>query len=219
LAAHLLRLALQGFLNLQQMLATSPTFTMVLYTHPITKEDLALVEQYGEHHKTPLFEVHSAGFYSYFRVRLPGAFPIVDTHPDETATTDLRLLSPWPELETFAKSMTSDIDKLNNHDHGHIPYVVILLHYLDQWRKTHDGTYPTTYKDKIAFRQMVSEGARRDNAEGGEENFDEAVAAVLKNVTQPSLPSSLKKVFDYEHSHPVWINRTLGRDFADLADV
>ena len=150
-----------------------------------------------------MIAVHSAGLYSYFRISLPGAFPIVYTHPDVTATTDLRLLAPWPELLQFARGMTENIHGLSDHDHGHLPYAVILLHYLDQWKETHNGTYPSTYKEKSEFRKMVADAARRNNAEGGEENFDEAVAAVMVTVTPPSLPSGLKEVFDYRHSGQV----------------
>jgi len=176
---------------------------MILYSHPIRPEDLALIRQYGQEHKTPLMAVHSAGFYSYFRVDLPGAFPIVDTHPDETATTDLRLLAPWPELSDFARQMTADIENLDNHEHGHLPYVVILLHYLDRWREAHGGAYPSNYKEKKDFAKMVGEATRRDNPEGGEENFDEAVAAVIRNVERPTLPSGLREVFQYRQEHPV----------------
>lgn len=170
-----------------------------MYTYPINHVELESLEQYSKEHKTPLIAIHSAGFYSYFTIRLPGTFPIVDTHPDETATTDLRLLSPWPELVEFAKTMTKDIDSLDNFEHGHLPYVVILLHYLDKWKATHNGTYPSTYKEKTEFRQLVRDAARTNNPEGGEENFDEAAAAVLKTVAPFSLPSGLKEVFEYEH--------------------
>jgi amyloid beta precursor protein binding protein 1 len=174
-----------------------------MYAHPITPERLALLEAYGKEHKTPLFAIHSVGFHSYFRIHLPGAFPIVDTHPDETATTDLRLLSPWPELVEFARDMTKDIDNLDNYEHGHLPYVVILLHYLEQWRASHAGGNPSTYKEKTEFRRLVQSAARTDNPEGGEENFDEAAANVLKTVVPPSLPSGLREVFEYEHSDTV----------------
>ncbi|KAL8399614.1 hypothetical protein RB594_000131 [Gaeumannomyces avenae] len=191
-----------GPLGLEQLLGqASPTYSLIIYSHPISKSDRDLVESYGRQHGTPLVAVHSAGLYSYFRVELPGAFPIVDTHPDETATTDLRLLGPWPELEDFAKGMTADIDGLDNHQHGHLPYVVILLYYLEQWKESYDGRYPSTYAEKTAFRKIVSEAQRRDNAEGGEENFDEAVAAVLKTISPPSLPSGLKEVFEYLDTH------------------
>ncbi|KAJ9143248.1 NEDD8-activating enzyme E1 regulatory subunit [Coniochaeta hoffmannii] len=192
----------EGPLNLQDFLATSPTFTMIMYTFPIQPDDLRLLEAYGRQHKTPLVAIHSAGFYSYFRLHLPGAFPIVDTHPDETATTDLRLLAPWPELAEWARDMTRDMDGLDAHQHGHLPFVAILLHYLEEWRGTHDGANPSTYAEKTAFRSLVRDAQRRDNAEGGEENFEEAVAAVLKTVAPSTLPSSLREVFEYKRANP-----------------
>lgn len=189
-------------LDLDKILSEAPVFTMILYTYPIQPIHLKVLNDYGNKHLTPLFAVHSVGLYSYFRISLPGSFPVVDTHPDETATTDLRLLSPWPELQAFTRKLTKDIDGMDNHDHGHIPYVVILLHFLEKWKDVH-GNYPTTYSEKTQFRKFVAAGARTDNPEGGEENFDEAVAAVVKTVVLPRLPSSLKEVFDYRHGNPV----------------
>lgn len=158
---------------------------------------MGVIEAYAHRHAAPLVPVHSVGFYSYFRIDLPSAFPVVDTHPDETATTDLRLLNPWSELSSFAQSMTRDIDGLDDHEHGHLPLVVILLHYLATWKQEHHDRYPTTYADKLAFRALVSRGMRRNNAEGGEENFEEAISAVMKHVASPSLPSSLQQIFKY----------------------
>ncbi|ROW08096.1 hypothetical protein VPNG_06134 [Cytospora leucostoma] len=190
-------------LQLDKILSASPTFTMIVHTFPIDPGHLQTLQDYGTQHLTPLFATHSAGLYSYFRISLPDAFPIVDTHPDESATTDLRLLSPWPELESFAKEVTKDIETMNDHEHGHIPYVVILLHYLEEWKESH-GSYPRNYAEKTEFRKLVASGARK-TSEGGEENFDEAVAAVVKTIVSNSLPSSLKEVFDYAHDGPVGI--------------
>ncbi|KAK4651614.1 hypothetical protein QC762_602000 [Podospora pseudocomata] len=188
--------------TLDSLLTSSPVFTTIIYTHPITPENLSLLESHGQQHQTPLVAIHSAGFYSYFRINLPGAFPIVDTHPDETATTDLRLLTPWPELAVFAEELTKNIDDLSDFEHGHLPYVVILLHYLERWKAEHDGSYPSTYKEKTEFRRIVQGAARTQNAEGGEENFDEAAGAVLKTLVVPSLPSGLKEIFEYERTNP-----------------
>jgi amyloid beta precursor protein binding protein 1 len=181
---------------------------MILYSMPMNPEQLRLIQDYGRQHRTPTLAVHSAGFYSYFTVQLPGAFPIVETHPDDTATADLRLLSPWPELAEYAKSMSEDIEKLDNHEHGHLPLVVILLHYLEAWKQNHNGEVPTKYADKTAFRTLVSDAMRKDTPEGGEENFEEAVAAVMKHIVTPSLPSSLKQVFDYQHQGSVCFTST-----------
>jgi amyloid beta precursor protein binding protein 1 len=173
-------------------------FTLILYTFPIAPKILALVEEYSQHRQTPLISIISAGFYSYFRLQLPGNFPIVDTHPDSTATTDLRLLSPWQELTAFAREQTAEIDTLDAHEHGHIPYLVLLLHYLEEWKLSHSGTPPKTYSEKNEFKKLVTAAARTDNAEGGEENYDEAVAAVMKNISASTLPSSVREVFEYK---------------------
>ncbi|KAK3323559.1 hypothetical protein B0T19DRAFT_443051 [Cercophora scortea] len=198
----ILELNPEGESTLEALLATSPIFTIIVFTYPARAEHTSLLQEYSKQHKTPLVAIHSAGFYSYFQIQLPGAFPIVDTHPEETATTDIRLLTPWPELSEFAKELTKDIDNLDNHEHGHLPFVAILLHYLEQWRETHSGSNPSTYKEKIEFRRLVQGATRTNNPEGGEENFEEAVAAVLKTVTAPSLPSGLREVFEYKHSDP-----------------
>ncbi|KAK7417040.1 hypothetical protein QQX98_004801 [Neonectria punicea] len=201
--------------DLQELLATSPAYTMILYTLPLPQDQVQLIHSYARQRNTPTLAVHSVGFYSYFKTTLPGTFPVVDTHPDETATTDLRLLAPWPELVDFAKDMTKDIDSLDSLEHGHLPLVVILLHYLGQWQHNHGGSYPTSYADKTAFRQTVSDATRRDNPEGGEENFEEAVAAVMKHVTLASIPSSLQQVFDYQHQDPAAVKSS----FWILADT
>ncbi|EFQ33149.1 ThiF family protein [Colletotrichum graminicola] len=187
-------------LNLQHVLNSATPFTMILYTLPMKPENLQAIESYSLEHKTPLISIHSAGFYSYFRIHLPGVYPIVDTHPDATSTTDLRLLAPWEELEAFSEEMTKDIDNLNSHDHGHLPFVTILLHYLKVWKTSHNGAAPSNYKEKVEFRKLVANATRTDNAEGGEENFEEAIAAVLKTILPPSLPSAVKQVFEYKHT-------------------
>lgn len=181
-----------------------------MYTMPIKPGDLATIETYGYQHSTPLVAIHSAGFYSYFRIHLPGAFPIVDTHPDVEKTIDLRLTQPWPELTQFAEEMTRDIDNLDDHEHGHLPYVVILLHFLEKWKATHNQEYPTEYKAKIEFRNMVASAARTENSEGGEENFAEAVAAVNRNVKRPQLDSTLRDVFDHKLTSEVCRSKPCG---------
>ncbi len=175
-----------------------------MYTYPIKKEVLSVIESYARQHKTPLVAIHSAGFYSYFRITLPGTFPIVDTHPEIEKTTDLRLLNPWPELVEFARDMTRNIDGLDDHEHGHLPYVVILLHYLDEWRNSHNGQNPISYADKTEFTKFVRSKARTNSPEGGEENFQEAAVAINKNIKAPELEPGVQELFNHEVSDQVW---------------
>jgi amyloid beta precursor protein binding protein 1 len=80
-------------------------------------------------------------------------------------------------------------------DHGHVPYIALLLHFLEEWKAEHGGQPPQNYKEKTEFRNGVSKAARTNNPEGGEENFDEAVAAVLKSLHPPKPTSSVKEMF------------------------
>jgi len=193
----------QTGVDLAAVLASPVSFTAIIYTFPIRADHLALVDSYAETHKIPVISIHSSGFYSYFQVRLPGIFPIVDTHPDENAINDLRLLNPWPELVEFCQDLTSDVDGLDDYEHGHLPFIAILFYYLKAWRDHNDSRSPSTPDEKRAFRKMVLAGMRTSNPEGGEENFEEAAAAVLKAISQPKLPASLKEVFERAQGTPV----------------
>lgn len=172
-------------------------FSLILLVGPTKDGDV--LEKICDHawkSSIPLFYVHSVGFFSHFSVQLPSQFPIVDTHPDPASTQDLRLLNPWPELQQAVKEKTHNLDTLSDHDHGHIPYLLLLLHYLEVWKSTRDDRAPSNYSEKKEFKALVESGARRNNAEGGEENYDEAAAAVLKSLNPPSISSGLREAFD-----------------------
>ena len=130
-------------------------------------------------------------------MQLPAEFPIVETHPDPESTQDLRLLNPWPELVTAAANL-DNLDTLDDHQHGHVPYILLLLHFLEQWKQSHEGNAPSNYKEKTEFREFVRSQTRTSNPEGGEENFDEAVAAVLKTISPFSLRSSIREIFEMD---------------------
>jgi len=83
---------------------------------------------------------------------------------------------------------------MDDEQHGHVPYVLVLLHYLEQWKAEHAGKVPDNYKEKAAFRDMVRQGMRTSNAEGGEENWEEAVAAVLKSLNRPTPSGAVREV-------------------------
>jgi amyloid beta precursor protein binding protein 1 len=175
-------------------------YTHILCASPQRFESLKLLAKYAGDRSIPLFYIQSIGFYSQFSISLPLAFPVVDTHPDPVSTADLRLLYPWPELEQFAKEKTAGLEAMNDHEHGHVPFVLLLLHYIKDWKAAHDGKVPQTYKEKTEFRNLISKVARIDNPEGGEENYDEAVAAVLKSINLPSLSSATREVFEAKES-------------------
>lgn len=152
------------------------------------------ISEYVQANSVPLIYIHCAGFYSYFSIQLPSTFPVADTHPDPDSIQDLRLLVPWTELSE-AVTKLGDLQGMDDYAHGHIPYLYLLLHYLEEWKNTHFGNLPSTFKEKTQFRDVVREGARTNNSDGGEENFDEACAAVLKGINPPFVGSGLKDLF------------------------
>ncbi|PNS18752.1 NEDD8-activating enzyme E1 regulatory subunit [Sphaceloma murrayae] len=164
-------------------------YTLILISSPIRPDILSQITTYSQNNGISMFYMHSVGFYSHFSIILPSAFPIVDTHPDSTATTDLRLLAPWPALARFAKEKTCDLGSLSEIDLGHVPYLLLLLHYIDEWRSSHGGEAPLSYKDKTAFRDTLRAAGPPE-----EENFGEAAAAVLKTLNLPTPSSSVLSV-------------------------
>ncbi|KAK3697560.1 hypothetical protein LTR37_017391 [Vermiconidia calcicola] len=164
-------------------------YTLILVAAPIDPAILSTIQKHASALQIPMFYVHSLGYYSHFSVQLPEAFPIVDTHPDPTATTDLRALKPWPALQAFAREKTTGIDKMSAHDKGHIPYICLLLHYLAVWQEQHGGKVPDTYKEKQEFRDSYVRKGSPD-----EENFDEACAAVLKSLNPPTPSSTVRDI-------------------------
>lgn len=171
-------------------------YTLILVVLPVPTVCQQMLSQNSQQRSIPTFYIQSHGFYSMFSVELPSAFPIVDTHPDPATTTDLRLSKPWPELMIMVDKKTAHITSMSDEEHGHIPYLLILLHYLLEWFKTSQCLLPKDYKQKSEFRELVRSGMRTNNAEGGEENWEEAIGAVLKSLNPSSPSSAVMEVFN-----------------------
>ncbi|QDS73402.1 hypothetical protein FKW77_008080 [Venturia effusa] len=187
-------------------------YSLILVSAPVDPDVLNTLSAYAVKTSTPLFYTHCVGFYAHFSIALPSAWPIVDTHPDPVSTTDLRLVKPWPALLDFVHSRTGNLEGMENDDHGHVPYLVLLSYYLEEWKKLHEGRVPSAYKEKQEFRELVRKGMRTDTPEGSEENYEEAISAVLKSLNEPSASSAVKEVWAAEEctnlthdSHNFWI--------------
>jgi len=59
-------------------------------------------------------------------------FLVIESHP-ETAQS-LQIDKPFPALLQYAMSL--DFKNMDTTDHGHIPYVIILVRLLEEWKKT-----------------------------------------------------------------------------------
>jgi len=172
-------------------------YNLILVCAPLPPAELQTLSSYALQQSIPLVYIKSQGFFSTASIQLPPEFPIVDTHPDPETVQDLRLLKPWAELQEAEKEL-GDLAQMTDHDHGHVPWLLLLLRYLEHWKQQHGGQYPSDFKEKTEFRSFVRDQARTSNPEGGEENFDEACAAVLKSISPPTLGSGCREMFNME---------------------
>lgn len=79
---------------------------------------------------------------------------------------------------------TFDLDKLDQTDHSQIPFVVIILIYVEAWKAEHEGQAPQTYQQRQEFIKKLRAGMRTPD----EENFEEAITNAWR--LSPSSPVS-----------------------------
>jgi NEDD8-activating enzyme E1 regulatory subunit len=128
------------------MIARNPEFfqqfTMVIATSLNTSSSQLLSKTLWQFN-IPLILVRSVGFIGSFRIvmrELTRIFQcnvfrltlVVETHPEDVV--DLRLDCPWPELANLASTL--NFSEMDDFEHGHIPYILILLKSLEQWNAT-----------------------------------------------------------------------------------
>ncbi len=56
----------------------------------------------------------------------------IESKPAEVQIDDLRLVNPFPALKEFADSINMSV--MDNKEHGHCPFAVILIQILEQWK-------------------------------------------------------------------------------------
>jgi amyloid beta precursor protein binding protein 1 len=135
--------------------------------------------------RIPLLLVQSYGLMGIVRLQLSGQVALLDPKPTN-AHPDLRLQTSFPALDVMARSI--DFKTLENHQHGHVPYPIILYQALHEWKSMHDtandnnnndnnnngnGTKgPSSMAEKQEFQALVKSKSRDYNMEL---NFQEAV--------------------------------------------
>jgi len=139
--------------------------------------------------------ITSLGFVGKVRL-FKAEHAVCETKPD-SELGDLRLTDPFPELRRFVDSIV--MESLDDMQHGHVPYVVILIKAIDAWRKGSDGKkLPTTKEEKDKIKQIIL-GMRRSDAE---QNFAEAMDSAYKAWIPYSIPDAVKEVLELQTSNP-----------------
>ncbi|GAU99400.1 hypothetical protein RvY_10410 [Ramazzottius varieornatus] len=169
----------------------------------------------------PLVICRAYGTIGYIRI-VHKQHHVIESKPDNFVP-DLRVESPFPQLQVLCDSF--NLETMHKKQHSHLPYVILLVKFLQQWRAQH-GTLPSTFKEKSKFREYIDE-QRLKNEDGvpfPEENFEEACKAVMKTIAVPKVPGSLSTLFDdpscvnlTKSSPKFWIVVRALKDFTETA--
>ncbi|KAG0946605.1 hypothetical protein G6F57_002514 [Rhizopus arrhizus] len=185
-------------------------FTMIITVNMLEDDVLKLASVCQD--KT-LFAVKSNGLIGMFSIQAP-EHTIIESHPENAV--DLRLSCPFTELVDYAS--TFDLDALDQTDHSHVPFVIIILKFVDAYKAKHEGKVPQSYQERKELIQMIHEGMRIPD----EENFHEAVSHVWRLSSTASIPSEIQQIFDdpscqnaNANSPYFWILAKAVRDFVE----
>lgn len=166
-------------------------FTAVIVTSSMAPSDLETLSQILWTRNIPLVHILVSGFYGALRL-VARETTIVDTH-DPSKMFDLRIDRPWPELRAHADSF--DLEALDDTDHAHVPYIVIFIKALDQWKLLHGELEPKNYAEKTQFKALVG-GMARDLAV--ETNFIEATQSIHRALQKTCIPGSLEALLAHD---------------------
>uniref|UniRef100_A0A6M2DU04 NEDD8-activating enzyme E1 regulatory subunit n=1 Tax=Xenopsylla cheopis TaxID=163159 RepID=A0A6M2DU04_XENCH len=183
----------------EQLLEKNPDFFRnfnVVIATALSEKTTILLSDHLWQLDIPFIVCRSMGFIGSIRLQLK-ELTIVESHPDNKSS-DLRLIEPFEALQKhFQKTNLSP----------KTPWIEILYHYLEIWRKSNDGHVPTTYKEKSELRDLIKAGMTAD-----EENYEEAIRAVNSNLGGGKATSDIRKILDdnscinlTRKSTPFWV--------------
>jgi len=137
--------------------------------------------------------------------------PILDPKPS-SSPPDLRLVKPFPKLLELADAI--QWERLKDHEHGHVPYPLILAKISKEWQTSHDGALPMTPAEKEEFRQAIKATSRNTDTEV---NFEEAMQNSYLAYTERTLDlDHLASLRDTVKNMAATTNRSSLKTFAAL---
>ncbi|KAI9570929.1 hypothetical protein HD554DRAFT_2037120 [Boletus coccyginus] len=113
--------------------------------------DSALLERLSSFlSRPPLVVVCSTGFLAEFFIQFH-EHTIAESHSENAPSFPID--KPFPALRDHTQAF--DFDAMDPIKHGHIPYVVILVRVLEEWKESHDGQSPKTYTEWRNFKRLI----------------------------------------------------------------
>eukprot|EP00118_Oscarella_pearsei_P002212 m.9857 g.9857 ORF g.9857 m.9857 type:complete len:537 (+) comp21704_c0_seq1:51-1661(+) len=182
--------------TVERMLQNRPeffkSFSCVIATE-LAEETLLILAQTLWKYQVPLVVVRAYGMIGYIRLVM-SEHQVVESH-QENAHPDLRLDRPFPGLVDYVDSI--DLASMTKQEHGHTPFLILLMKYLNQYKDLNNGEMPRNYKEKIKLKELIKAGVlmKEDGNPEDEENYDEAVRNVNSCLAPTKIPSEVQSIF------------------------
>ncbi|KAF7760205.1 hypothetical protein Agabi119p4_10881 [Agaricus bisporus var. burnettii] len=163
-------------------------YTLVI-AHNLPQSQLETLSQllWEDEDAPPLVVVRSAGFLAEFFIQ-QHEHTVIESHSDDRPS--LRIDKPFPALLQYAQSL--DLEALDPTEHGHVPYVYILIKAMEKWNQEHDGISPRGTVERNAYKDFVLQMKHKSD----EENFDEAASQAYRSFLETKVPSEIAQLFD-----------------------
>ena len=113
---------------------------------------------------TPFVITRACGLFGETRTGALERWATENVTPEGSQTSDLRLMTPWEQLSSYAEMKTCDLERLDAAAFKHVPFVALLLR----------ATMRSGTRDRRAVKEALTSMRRGMD----EENFDEAMANV-----------------------------------------
>ena len=140
-----------------------------------------------EENNIKLIVARSTGLLGYLRVYCKEHL-VVYSKPSDKEIFDLRLHSPFGELTAYANGV--EIEESKDIDHAHIPFVVLLLRYLEEWVRV-NGHRPSNYQERTAFKEFIKSKSRNYFMEV---NHEEAFTKAFLCFLEEPIPSEIQAI-------------------------
>lgn len=101
--------------------------------------------------EVPVIYLRTYGQIAYLR-QWAGEHTVMQSKVREVCE-DLRIHRPFPTLLALVNSY--DFANMDNIEHGHIPWAVILIKCLQNWKESHEGQSPKTMEEKNQFKETI----------------------------------------------------------------
>ena len=174
--------------------------TVLLVGSDLPSSSALSLSQTARNLNLPLLLVRTYGMVGTLRIQAgTDEFTVVEPRA-EGVKWDLRMRetvedpASFPALSSYVGEMIAGMPNMDQQQHGHVPYVALLMEALSRWRSSHSGAVPSTFAEKDEFRAALKGMSRDWNLEM---NFQEGVREAYTAYTNsPGVPEHVREMME-----------------------